>query len=148
MGLYVLAFVLGVIVTYLLLTYTEGREKSTLTRQHDQLKQRVDAFIKTQEEKILRDATFRKEMMDVKFKVECMAGKIEAEADLSETEINGLKTLCHNIRSEILDVKAIAVSKRPVMKLSFDETAIEVVKPGFDPATMKKVKNQMKEFSK
>lgn len=148
MGMYVLTFVLGVIVTYLLLTYVDGREKHTLTRQHDQLKQRVDAFIKTQEDKILRDATFRKEMMDVKFKVECLTGKIEAESELSETEISGLKQMCINMRNEILDVKNIAVSKRVVNRVIFDATAIELVKPGFDPATMKKVKSQLKEVSK
>ena len=59
-------------------------------------------------------------------------GKIEAESDLSETEINGLKEVCHKLRSEILDVKEIAVSKRVVNRVIFDATAIELVKPGFD----------------
>lgn len=148
MEVYLISFALGVLVTYLLLTYAEGREKLVLTKQHDNLKVRFDAFDKAHMELVMREASTRKTVNELNFKVECMSGKIEANDDLTERELDGLKEMCINMRNQILDVKELAVSKRPVNKVIFDATAIELVKPGFDPATMKQVKKQMKEMSK
>lgn len=146
MSMYIMAFILGVVVTYLLLTYKEGKTTYTLTRKIEMLETRTKSLETSHGQESSKLILLKARNEEIYKNLQCHKEELTRSKGEFDMELDKLQDHCARLREQQIELKDKLASKRPVINIS-TPIPVSITPTQADPKLMNKLKKQIKEVS-